>query len=175
MSDSSPLFSDSPLRLWRDARITGIFSITSGLIIMLIGVLYYLPALQNQAWPTTEGKVISSEVRPTEVWGRAGPIQYYAADVKYEYAVNGKTLTGSQLAFGTDSGLFSDPARALQEVEQYPIGRTVIVHFNPDNPQDALLNIGGTAGGALMIGFGVFFIVLGIAGLILFRKKPAQT
>ena len=171
----SPLVLVSPWRLWRDKRISGIVSVVAGLIMILLGVLYELPLVPIRAWPTTEGTIVSSAVRPTTEYGRQGPIPSSAVDVTYEYRVDGETLTGSRFTYEEASPVYHNPDDAVQLAAQYPPGQTVAVHYDPANPQTSLLQIGfGTSPVILLAGLGLFFIVFGIAILIVFRKRPAE-
>jgi len=91
-------------------------------------------ALRSTDWPEVQGKVQSSKI----VWG------HY--EVTYEYAVNTKSYSGSyeinlspavpdRFARGATKML----AEAKQDLADFPVGSSVIVKFNPMDPQQSVL------------------------------------
>lgn len=82
-------------------------------------------------WPTTPGRIVSSEVKQTPKGG-ARPI------IAYTYAVAGQSYTGHIASFtGTHS---------LQEsqrlVTAYPAGADATVYYDPEKPSLAVLETG---------------------------------
>jgi hypothetical protein len=57
----------------------------------------------------------------------------YEADVRYQYAVDGRTYERGTLAIGRSND-YRDLAAAQGEVGQYPVGRTVRVYYAPSDP-----------------------------------------
>ena len=105
---------------------------------------------ESIAWPTTEGRVISSEVvsRPpggdwSFLWyllvlaGRGVPVQHWAK-VRYDYKVGGRLYESDVCSFGQHA---SSMSQAEERRARYPSGATVKVHYDPEHPEAAVLEI----------------------------------
>ena len=93
-------------------------------------------------WPSTPGKVVisKSEVRDVSVMdsnradGRKVEQRNFA-NITYEYSVNGKKLRNNRVSIGEDLGNFE----VAETIAKYPAGAIVIVYYNPQQPQQAVL------------------------------------
>jgi hypothetical protein len=65
----------------------------------------------------------------------------YTPKVRYSYEIDGVHFTGTQTQFGTPrySGVKS---KAQTLVDQYAVGQTVQVHYNPRRPGQSVLETG---------------------------------
>jgi Protein of unknown function (DUF3592) len=102
-------------------------------------------AAQARAWPTVTGRIQSSDVHPFEARDTSDSRvdrwrTLYRAEVVYSYEVAGVRYTGDRLGSGEISA--STDALARRAAARYPEGSAVDVHYNPDNPADALLHPG---------------------------------
>ena len=89
-------------------------------------------ALRDAArnWASTPGKVITSRV---EVSG--GDHTTVAPHIVFQYNVYGRDYSGSQIKAG-DMHMSSYNSRAAYDtVDRYPVGATVTVYYDPENPQ----------------------------------------
>jgi hypothetical protein len=124
-------------------------------------------ALQSPDWPTTAGKILSSEV----VDAGENDMQFDAA-VSFVYRVNGETLKGEKVQL--DQWAASDVKSKRRVVRQFPEGRAVTVYYNPADPAEAVLVPGPTIGTWLKpgmgIGFTLFSLVIALAAI--FGKTP---
>ena len=112
-----------------------------------------------QAWPTTDAKVLESEI--VEAPGRNAMGNINLANivtVKYEYVVGGKTYQGDRVTFGRPA---FDYVSASNVIEQFKAGKTVPVHYDPENPEDAVLAPKTTVGMPSLVP-GYFLIVSGL-------------
>jgi hypothetical protein len=96
----------------------------------------------------------------------------YYPEVTYEYQVDGTTYTSSKInviMFG------SDISYAQGVLNRYPIGSTVDVHYNPDNPSDAVLEtqVDIITYGPLIIGI-VFISIVVLGSVYAFRTKGRE-
>ncbi len=100
-------------------------------------------------WPTTEGKVVASEINsrwggryslPGTLWF----IKLHYPKVIYEYCVNGKSYTSETLSFFRLEGCHLFYRTAKRFMEQYPPGQVITVYYNPKNPQESTLLTGPT-------------------------------
>ncbi len=134
------------------------------------GVNNIINARQSASWPTTEGRILSSDVkkgiyRGTRIWGTG--ISYGAA-ISYEYSLNGESFSSNKVLFGEVSGVSGDAARAY--VKKYPKGTRVSVFYDPDNPSVAVLESEVSRSTYLRLGIGVFLIVM-LFGVYMFAVK----
>ena len=84
----------------------------------------------------------------------------YRSDVSYSYEVSGREFVAARTRFG-DRLELSWSAPALRIVRRYPKSSRVLVHYDPDEPSEAVLEPGVTlyVFGGLM--FGAIFALLG--------------
>jgi hypothetical protein len=140
--------------------------ITLGIIFALAGgavfFLFALPPLQysntSKSWPTVPGTITKSEI---DTW-RSDSKTHYQPDIVYAYSVDGKKYTSSKITVG-DPPLDNNvtPAKRLQA--EYPVGKEVVVYYDPELPGSAALKPGTKTGDYLLAGIaGIFFF----AGLL---------
>ena len=82
-------------------------------------------------WPTTQGTVIRSQA-----WFDG---EDYQAGIVYRYSVGGKYYQSARVGFAVAS---STEERAKDVVARYPLGAKVLVHYDADRPEEALLEPG---------------------------------
>ena len=120
----------------------------------------------SPAWPTADGKVTDSK--------RARVALRLQPRVTYSYAVNGANFTSNRVSFV--------PAIPKKEIDsvlaKYPVDRPVTVHYQPNNPVQAVLEPGS---GPLVVKqfrvLVVLFIVLILANVARFavaKFEPAK-
>jgi hypothetical protein len=144
-----------------------------GLLVALIGVgffiwggVIYAKAGASDAWPSTEGVVIASEVeRSVNVQSRDRRHKY-TAKVEYRYAVAERDYTSRRIDFSSVTVSHKNSGRAMQVVNRYPTGKRVQVYYDPGNPDFAVLERGvktstylGFVIGTFLIGVGAFLVV----------------
>ncbi len=146
----------------------GCILVVFGLLFMAVGIgvtIWAAVTLRRASastdWPTTEGKVISSEVE-SHKGGEGGTT--YGAEVLYEYSVSRTTHSGNKVSFGDYSS--SNPGHAREIVNKYPADETVTVHYNPERPEVAVLEPGGSSIIYLPLGFGLVCCVVGFFAVV---------
>ena len=108
-----------------------------GMLVKL--VKNFSKARHSKNWLSTSGKIIRSEL---DAQTRADENGYetttYIANVIFQYVVNDSTFEGDCINF--DYGIrTSNKHLEKLVVEQYPVGRQVRVYYDPDDPQQAVL------------------------------------
>jgi hypothetical protein len=96
--------------------------------------------------------------------------------IEYEYSVSGQTYHDSTtLDLPSFGGRRSKYDAAEYIAGQYPVGKTVRVHYNPRNPVESHLRVfpswavyGKMSVGILLLGFGVF------CAIGYFMRRPAS-
>jgi len=146
------------------------FCMLIGLWILVSTWKAYLTNQQSLRWPTAAGVItISQEAQRAgnvsdqmrHETQRASSEQEYATDtiaqIAYTYTVQGKEYTGWTLG----SFVAMNVTQAL--LEKYPKGKAVQVSYNPDNPQQCVVEPTGAANMmSVLLGtsVGIVFFVL---------------
>lgn len=110
-----------------------------GIYLIYLGFKNQQKARASQGWLLTTGRIVESSV--SQHWSHdseGGSRLSYSAHIRYEYGVSGQTFISSQVAFGPAPSSYRS-ARAQAEANRYPVGAAVTVYYNPDNPQEAVL------------------------------------
>lgn len=89
-------------------------------------------ASKAQSWAATTGKVVFSTLEARR--GSKGNMVYYPV-VRYQYRVHAMNYEGNKIMPGMAWG----GSGAAAVVAKYPVGTTVPVYYNPENPAEALL------------------------------------
>jgi hypothetical protein len=111
-----------------------------------IGGLVYLSSAQKKAresrsWPTVKGRITQCDVvRKGGTTGRGVSNVRYEIELAYSYTVDGKRFRGDRMQVFGVSHKFEDDAQ--EHARQYPVGKAVPVYYNPDDPEDAVLEPG---------------------------------
>ena len=120
-----------------------------------------------QRWRDAPGKVVASQV--DRRGGASARNAYYAALVSYTYVVNGRERAGSRLRFGTARARSRAAAEKL--LAPYPAGVEVKVRYDPDNPDQSVLEPGKVGGHLLLGAIACAFIFLGGAAIVVMAVK----
>ena len=112
------------------------------LISIYFGILYVINAIASSGWPITKGMIISSSVykHAGDNIGYSDAKITYKANVVYKYSLNGVEYTGSAISFGDCSSSDSEYPKGI--LRNYPPGKTVMVHYCPGKPYQAVLETG---------------------------------
>lgn len=70
------------------------------IILIIIGVMNYLPYIGARKWISTEGVILNIEEKNKYVWLSVfGGIKYYYPKIEYGYQYNGKEYTSDKVGF----------------------------------------------------------------------------
>ncbi|HYJ84002.1 MAG TPA: DUF3592 domain-containing protein [Allosphingosinicella sp.] len=147
-----------------------------GIGMLLLGILWVAgfgwahfravgKAKAAETWPTAPGRVISSEVVEEESNDRDGNSStWYNPVVTYAYSAGGRELTSRRLRFGNYR--FASRPKAEAACAPYPAGATPMVRYNPEKPDECVLETTKPGPiylimalfGFLFIGFGIFWM-----------------
>ena len=93
-------------------------------------------ALNANDWPYTQGKVTQSELIERKRSNRNSDIiTVYSAKLHYQYTVDGKTYSNMQVRWADRS---KNKIQSLISRE-YPTDAVVTIFYNPQNPEQAVL------------------------------------
>jgi len=101
-----------------------------GAMLLVSGIYLFVRDQQAQVdttrWVSAQGQVVDSRVRGS------------APSVTYRYTVGGTIYRLNQIWLA-DAPAFAGEAEAQAFVDDYPVGKSVTVHHDPDDPQRAAL------------------------------------
>jgi hypothetical protein len=147
-----------------DTVIAWIFTAT-GSGVLTWSLVNFVYAVLSRRWPHATGTVIVSDLQRS----RDSEGEYsYRPEVSYQYSVKGEEFIATRTRYG-DRLALSWPAPAAKMVRRYPVGAVVSVHYDPDEPAEAVLEPG--VNGLILTGaaLGGLFTFLGIVAL---RSSP---
>lgn len=135
-----------------DTRSGGVIVGTYGMIVLahaFIGVVFAMGVWtdldlttlwRSKRWPTTKGKIISAEIRQ-ENEERNDERGYYTAHVKYKYTVDGVEYVSNRICSRTPLP-FDMYGESYENASLYRAGKTVLVYYNPEDPEQSVLKPG---------------------------------
>lgn len=116
----------------------------------------YKSGKASQNWPSTEGVILSSEVK-TDL-GKSDDVDpKYKAAITYRYAVEDYEYTGERVSFSGQT--FLEKRKAYSLVKRYNKGKRVKVYYDPKTPHVSVLEP-GTASGPPFISIVLVLIIL---------------
>lgn len=122
----------SPSSPFIDFLLVGTLAFPIGAGTLLYGLDDVVHALRSIYWPTTKGKVLTSEVE-----GALGKGPHFSAIVRFEYLIQGRRYESSTVHFAQRK--FRLATSADDVVRSYPVGSEVTVHYDPYEPDTAVL------------------------------------
>jgi hypothetical protein len=134
-----------------------------GIIFFLVGAFLlffftqqWLIGLVSLNWQTTQGKIVTSQA--VACVHKYFP-NTYKAKIIYSYFVNGSSYSSDNITFTTDSALiYCGNAEKMMAI--YPLGKSVLVYYDPDNPENSVLRPGGTS--LMSVGISLAMFIYGI-------------
>lgn len=114
---------------------------------------------RKQAETSQAGRVIESRIEKRTSSDSEGKESLdYKTIVYFSYSVMGQEFTGDRVAFDARS---SNRIAAVEVVNRYPPYRKIMVYYNPEKPEQAVLErVSGS--GMLQIVIGIVLIFAGI-------------
>ncbi len=138
-----------------------------GFLLFLVGafglfviIQQWLIGYSSLNWQTTQGKIITSQA--VACVHKYFPNRY-KAKIVYEYFANGSLYSSDNITFTTDSVIiYCGNAEKVMAI--YPLGMSVLVYYDPDNPENSVLRPSGTS--FMSIGISLAMFIYGINLLI---------
>jgi hypothetical protein len=145
-------------------------------LLILIGLLWagmsamtVLDVYETARWPTASGTILTSFMRDTIVYrsSRAGArrsVESFLA-VTYAYTVDGRQYIGSRLSV-------LPPRSSRAKLADYPPGRAVVVHYDPNNRAEAVIDTSMPWTSVMHVALGSLLVVGTLFGMRA-RAAPA--
>jgi hypothetical protein len=131
----------SPLRLlpgfMRDAGGVTIIFLSMPLLILVGLAAKLMEVHKARHWPQAAGRIVHSAIEAKEVRNVDGePRVVNVPAIAYEFTANGFPRSGTRVSIG------EDPTGANTEatLARYPVGANIVVHYNPNDPGDCVLD-----------------------------------
>lgn len=149
----------------------GFLLVALGLAVLWLGSKSLLRGYQSKQWPATTAVVTKSEYevvkrkesRSTTTGGKSTStsvdVDSYYTVFSYRYRVGATPYSHDRVSFSNE-GLAVSKQAVTGFLKQYPLGAEIMVHVNPDDPTDAVIEPG-----ARFKGLGV---TIGVAAFIAF-------
>ena len=124
-----------------------------------------LKAQKSRSWPTASGTVLDSGMEANQSRDEDGDIKTtYGATIQYKYTVDGQEFVGDRRTF---SNVRTSSVRNTEKIlERYPLGSSVDVFYDPDDPSSSVLESGVGAATYILLLVPIGFLVFGIAGAL---------
>lgn len=144
-----------------------------GLLLIVLVVASIVKAIGAASWPSAPGEVSVCQVEETHTVSDGEQVSGWRLNFSYKFFVRGFEYEGSTIS---QSRAIPDGAAAFRKLaRRYPVGAKVQVFYNPEKPYECALDRGFGLGTVLMylflLGIGVLFVFIGVAGL----TAPLQT
>jgi hypothetical protein len=128
-----------------------------GVVVLSANLIRFWLDERVRTWPTTSAQLLSVEVARDEIGVFSGryaniPLRERRFHVHYSYFVAGTSYVGTQI------GARGTIARVSGDSNRYMVGQSVIAHYNPADPTEAVIEapfpaaavLGMVAGAALL-------------------------
>jgi hypothetical protein len=144
--------------------LLGWLSIIAGAVVVVSGIGALQRSKETWAWPSTQGRILSSAIKPVMRFDYQDAAENYEPIITYNYVIAGKIYEGKRIRV---TGMGYNKAWAQGIAKRYRTGRTVTVYYDPGSPEKAVLER-GTEGVSYFVMFtvGASFLTLGIFFLL---------
>ncbi len=139
------------------------FIMVIGLLVMAFGFRTIYRSRKTKSWPTTQGIVIGSGIVRSSSSSTSGSSTVrsnytYKAEIAFEYEVNGQRYVSNRVRLLDIATNNQGRAESIQS--RYKEGTPVLVYYDSTNPEQALLEPGGSSGAWLPILVGSGFVII---------------
>ena len=120
-----------------------------------------------EQWPTANGTVIAADI-VKRVSKSEDEFDSFIPEVRYAYKANGSRREGRVIRIGLDEMGYIQEKQACDHIARYPVGAKILVRYDPQDPEQAVLETGQVGAGrkmfagSLLAGIGVAAIVFAI-------------
>jgi hypothetical protein len=161
----SPRSSKKP----KGGEFTFILFVVGFILFLMQSKWLYYESL-SASWPSTEGVIIEHNVEVLSKRRYGKEILSYKANIIYAYEVKGQQYKDDRV---TMPYYVEDTPEALESYfKAYPIGKAVIVHYDPWRPKTAILEpVTISLRTVLFLIFSFFFMGIGLLRVFLSRSK----
>jgi hypothetical protein len=129
-----------------------------GLVLLYIYFRSLAQVRASEGWSAVQGTVVESWVRRSDTTDNDGSVSSsYYPEVRYKYQVMGNEFQGEKITFGPKGG--GNHYAAEKVIAKYPSGANVMVYYQPDKPNNAVLE---RSVSRMLLVFGIILVAAGI-------------
>jgi hypothetical protein len=140
-----------------------------GAVTLYFGCANLLQAQASMSWPITQGTIEQSIVKAGSSSVRTGSLRTtFRAKVDYRFTVGAVSFLGHRVTFG-DFGS-SDRSHPDDIAAKYPPGSSVVIHYDPDDPEESVIDPGIKLHTWFEPGAGLIFLLSGLLMAIFLPK-----
>ena len=132
-----------------------VFPLVMGMFFVVFGIRNHTLGKQSESWPSVQGNLAGESTSSRKK---------KRIHISYEYRVNGINYKSSRVNFQ------GDKASKKQIRSQYNVGDSLVVFYNPADPEQSVLQRGATLTSLLMKLFGALFC-FGMSAFFIFSRK----
>jgi hypothetical protein len=140
-----------------------ILFLSIGAMLIRKGNRYLQLATAAAQWPVVTGKVVSSEVVKRIDKTEDGSTTVFIPHVLYAYNPDGVRRSGRLIQIGLEERGCVEKG-AQDYVDKYGVGSRVPVRYDPQNPANAVLELGQVGGGSNLLA-GILLALVGLGGV----------
>ncbi len=144
--------------------------LTAGSLNMVFGLVDASKAIAAMFWPTTEGRVVSSEV----VESQSGRGTTLIPLVVYTYDVGGATYRGNRIYYSSNPKDRDPGVNAERTIAAFPADSLVKVYYDPSEPQRSVLRPGVNWFSMFWLAFATALVALSVNGIRYVRRAWKQ-
>ncbi len=140
--------------------VVGLGIVILGLGFLNFGVGQLTKGKESTNWPTVSGNVTKCDLEERTITEKSGTEKrtttYEIVNISYGYSVEGTSYTSNRVSFG---GQKRGTARLL--ADRYSLGKAVKVFYDPDDPEESVLEPGLSGGSYFFLIFSIAIIAIG--------------
>lgn len=142
-----------------------------GASMTVFGIYFIGLGYAARDWPMVEGQVISTSVRVDTSMSDEGDrsqreaARRYYPEISYRWTLGGQSYTGSRYRLGTTYAKFKTKTEAQSAAAAYPPDSAITVHYDPEHPDQAVLDPAPSAGIYVPLPLGLLILAMGLLGL----------
>ncbi len=132
-----------------------------GVIFFLVSLLAATTAMkdwqryrESDNWVPATAQIVSGNISAQ----KGSKNTSYVVNIRYTYTVLGQIFEGGQFSFGSEGTGYDTRNRAEKVIAQYPAGSQATIYYDPNNPQQAVLERKYDSTGATLA------VILGVIG-----------
>ena len=152
--------------------VLAVSPMAAGLLMIGAAVRTLIVAPRTDSWPSVAGKITkASYLQRTQSTGNRKSIEHYYPSWEYSYEVDGERYTSDRIRLLTFDQSYETEAEAMARATSlYPVGKEVVVFYDPDAPASAVLLRGTPYDGVIMLF--VMGVILTAMGAVVWRIVP---
>lgn len=129
----------------------------AGVIMIIFGIRNRKKGTESQEWPRVTGTITNVNIsKDTDTDAEGFTTVTYKPEIEYQYEIGGNQFTSTRVSFG-GTRTYNSYKKAEEATAKYPLDGAISVFYNPQQPEEAVLEQ-GTKGTMALIIAGIVFL-----------------